>query len=144
MKSIWFTALLGILIFLLPAVSGSETTVDLKGIMQGLRNNLVEITDGLLVDDYEQAARGASGVAEHPKIPAADIQLVAKALGTEMAVFKQYDTLVHDRAVELAEAANAEDPDAAVTAYLAMVEGCLACHQKYRQRVAAALSSTPQ
>lgn len=144
MNTTRLVALLGVATLLLPVVSASNPDTDLKSIMQGLRDNLVEITDGLLIDDYEQMARGASGVAEHPKIPPADIQIVAKALGAEMAAFKQYDTLVHDRAVELAEAANAEDREAAVTAYLAMVEGCLACHQKYRQRVAAALSSTPQ
>jgi len=143
-KSIWFAALLGISIFILPAVSGSENTIDLKSIMQGLRDNVVEISDGLLTDDYEKVARGAGGVADHPTIPAEQVQLVANALGAEMPAFKQYDTMVHNRSLELAAAAKAQNREAAVTAYLAMVEGCLACHQQYKQRVATALGSTLQ
>ena len=37
--------------------------------MQGLRDNLVEIADGLLTDDLELVERGATGIATHPRIP---------------------------------------------------------------------------
>jgi hypothetical protein len=119
------------------AITGDATT--LKEIMQGLRDDLVEITDGLLVDDFEQVARGAMAIAEHPRIPAAQVQLVAAELGPEMAAFKQLDTLVHDLSLEISAAARALDRNAAISGYQQMIEGCFACHAAYKERVAAVL-----
>mgnify|MGYP002064469261 CR=1 FL=1 len=66
-------------------------------------------------------------------------QLVAEALGAEMPVFKQLDLLVHDLALEVHAAAKAEDRSAAIEGYQRMIEGCFACHEAYKDRVAAAL-----
>ena len=119
------------------ALPGEITT--LKEIMQGLRNNLVDISDGLLMDDFELVARGAIAIAEHPQIPADQVQLVAAELGPEMAAFKQIDTRVHDLSLEISAAARALDRDAAVSGYQQLVEGCFACHDAYKTRVAAVL-----
>jgi len=120
------------------AITGDKTT--LQDIMQGLRDNLVEISDGLLTDDFEQVARGATAIADHPQIPAAQVQLVAAELGPEMAAFKQLDNLVHDLSLEINVAAKALDRDTAISGYQRLLEGCLACHHTYKARVAAVLS----
>jgi mono/diheme cytochrome c family protein len=120
----------------------AETTA-LQEIMQGLRNNLAEIADGLLTDDFEQVARGATAIAEHPQIPPAEIQLVAATLGPEMPAFKQLDMRVHDLSLEIHAASKALDRDAAIAGYQQMLEGCLACHHSYKERVAAVLSQAP-
>ena len=52
-----------------PTVSLTSEGSELKEIMQGLRNDLVDISDGLLMDDFEQIARGATAIAQHPQIP---------------------------------------------------------------------------
>ena len=122
-------------------VAGETTT--LKEIMQELRNNLVEISDGLLTDDFEQVLRGATGIAEHPQIPAAQIQLVAAELGSEMPAFKKIDTLVHDLALEIGVAAKKRDRSTASSAYQQMIEGCLACHGTFKERVTAVLAEAP-
>ena len=119
------------------AITGDATT--LKEIMQGLRDDLVEVTDGLLVDDFEQVARGAMAIAEHPRIPAAQVQLVAAELGPEMAAFKQLDMRVHDLSLEINAAAKALDRNAAISAYQRMIAGCFACHAAYKDRVAKVL-----
>jgi cytochrome c556 len=119
------------------ALAGEATT--LKEIMQGLRNNLVDISDGLLVNDFERVARGAVAIAEHPRIPAAQVQLVAQELGPEMAAFKQLDTRVHDLSLEISAAARALDRDAAISGYQRIIEGCFACHDAYKERVAVVL-----
>lgn len=131
---------IGLALVLLPAVAFTDEATTLKGIMQGLRDNLVEISDGLLVGDFEQVARGATGVAEHPVIPAAQVQLVAAELGPEMPAFKQIDLLVHDLAVETRAAAEANDRDAVISGFQQMLDGCLACHAHYKDRVAAVLA----
>jgi len=119
------------------ALAGEATT--LKEIMRGLRNNLVEISDGLMMDDFEQVARGAVAIAEHPRIPATQVQLVAQELGSEMAAFKQLDTRVHELSLEISAAARALDRNAAISGYQRMIEGCFACHDAYKERIAIVL-----
>lgn len=123
-----------------PTVTLTSAGPELKEIMQQLRNNLVDISDGLLLDDFEQVSRGAVAIAQHPQIPAAQIQLVAAELGPEMAAFKQLDILVHDLSIEIDAAARLLDRDAVISGYQRLIEACLACHSTYKERVAAVLS----
>jgi len=115
--------------------SADETTT-LQTIMQGLRDNLVEISDGLLTDDFELVDRGASAIMNHPRIPPEQVQLVAKELGQEMPAFKQLDTRVHDLSVQISTAAKSGDRAAATSGFGEMIDGCLACHASYKDRVA--------
>jgi hypothetical protein len=91
-------------LLLLPALALTDESTTLQTIMQGLRDNLVEITDGLLTDDLELVERGATGIATHPRIPPEQVQLIARELGEEMPAFKQFDMRVHDLAVEIGAA----------------------------------------
>lgn len=124
---------------LAPTVTLAGETTTLQTIMQGLRDNLVEITDGLLVDDFELVDRGASAIANHPRIPPEQVQLVAAELGQEMSVFKQFDTRVHDLAMQISAAAKNRDGMAAIAAFEGMIDGCFACHTVYKDRVASVL-----
>ena len=104
--------------------------------MQGLRDNLVEIADGLLTDDLQLVEHGATRIATHPRIPPEQVQLVARELGEEMPAFKQFDMRVHDLAVEISAAARAGDRSAATGKFQGMINGCLGCHILYKDRVA--------
>ena len=126
-----------------PSVGITGEANDLKEIMQALRNNLVDISDGLLTDDFEKIAHGADAIADHPRIPPWQVKLVAAELGPEMAAFKGLDTVVHDLSLEIRAAATAHNRDGAIAAYQQLLEGCLACHSSYKERVAAVLSRTP-
>ena len=134
--------LAGLICILVPTLALTDDATTLKEIMQGLRNNLVEISDGLLVDDFEQISRGAIAIAEHPRIPPAQVQLVAGELGEEMPAFKRIDTLVHDLALEIDVAAKARNRNAAISGYAQLIEGCFACHATYKDRVAGVLGET--
>lgn len=128
-----------LVLLLVPSVAMAHETTTLQTIMQGLRDNLVEITDGLLTDDFELVERGASAIANHPRIPPEQVQLVAAELGKEMPVFKQFDTRVHDLAVQISSAAKSGDGAAAISAFEEMVDGCFGCHTVYKDRVAGVL-----
>lgn len=134
----------GLILAFAPTVIVADDEPSLKEIMQGLRDNLIEISDGLLTDDFELIAKGATSISEHPKIPAAEVQLVAQELGTEMAAFKQLDTIVHDLSLDIGIAAMAHDRDAVNSSYQRMIEGCFNCHRKYEERVAAILKPAPE
>jgi hypothetical protein len=120
-------------------LASADETTTLQTIMQGLRDDLVEISNGLLTDDFELVDRGASAIANHPHIPPAQVQLVAKELGQEMPAFKQFDTRVHDLSVQISTAAIGGDRAAAISGFREMVDGCLACHASYKDRVATVL-----
>ena len=126
-------------LLLLPALALTDESTTLQTIMQGLRDNLVEVADGLLTDDLELVARAATGIANHPRIPPEQIQLVARELGEEMPVFKQFDMRVHDLAVEIGAAARAGDKTAAMGKFQRMIDGCFGCHAAYKDRVAGVL-----
>jgi uncharacterized protein YndB with AHSA1/START domain/cytochrome c556 len=128
-------------VIIAPGVAMTDETITLKVIMQDLRGHLADITDGLLADDFGLVARGANGIAEHPHIPAEQVALVAKELGEQMAVFKQLDTWVHDLSLEMRAAAEKSDRGAMVSNYQKLVAGCIACHNAYRERVAAVLNA---
>jgi len=136
-----FIGLASLVFILTPAAALTAEAMTLKEIMQGLRDDLVDISDGLFVDDFEQVARGAMAIAEHPPIPPAQVRLVAEELGLEMAAFKQLDTLVHELSLEINAAAEALDREAAVTGYKQIIDGCFSCHDAFKERVAAILSA---
>lgn len=129
--------------FAMSAIVATAAEPSLKEIMQDLRDNLVEITDGLLVDDFDRVAQGAIGVAQHAPISASQAQQIAEALGREMPMFKQFDEQVHASSLAIASAANDQDRDAVIANYRRMVDGCLACHAAFKEPVAAVLSTAP-
>ena len=126
-------------LLLLPALALTDESTTLQTIMQGLRDNLVEVADGLLTDDLALVARAATVIANHPRIPPEQIQLVARELGEEMPAFKQFDMRVHDLAVEIGAAARAGDKTAAMGKFQRMIDGCFGCHAAYKDRVAGVL-----
>jgi len=121
------------------ALSATAAEPNLKEIMQGLRNDTVEIADGLFLDDFTRVEEAALRIANHDRIPPEQVQLVAAELGAEMPAFKQFDMSVHDLALSIAAAAKAADRDRAIEDYQSMLNGCLGCHAAYRVRVAAVL-----
>ena len=130
-------AVLSVLIMTFAATAAQP---NLKEIMQGLRDDAVEIADGLLIDDFDRVALAAAGIANHAQIPPDQVQLVAAELGAEMATFKQFDLTVHDLSLAIAAAAENKDGDRAIADYQQMLLGCFGCHAAYRVRVGAVLS----
>jgi hypothetical protein len=113
----------------------------LKEIMQGLLADSNEIIEGLLIEDFDKVSRGAARISNHPQIPQKQVELVARELGAEMPVFKEYDTRVHDLSLSIAAAAGEGDRNRAIADYHQMLDGCFACHNAYKGRVAAILSA---
>ena len=136
------SGLAGLVLVLTPTFALSSEATTLKSIMLGLRDGLVEIADGLLTDDFGLVQHGATTIAEHPRIPEEQIQLVAQELGEEMAAFKALDSQVHDLSLEIEAAAKALDGATARSAFTQMIDGCFACHATYKERVATILNET--
>ncbi len=126
-------------VLLLPATALTGEDQTLKGIMQVMRQNFLDVSDGFLLDDFDKVANGALAIAEHPRIPEEEAQRVADELGPEMPVFKNFDVEVHELSLELYKAAQERDRVAALAAYQGMFAACIDCHAAFRERVAGVL-----
>ena len=111
----------------------------LKEIMQGLSDDVSIIADGMFTDDMNRVAQGAAGIAHHPSIPGKQVQRVAAELGPEMPAFKQLDIRVHDLSMSIISAAESQDRERISADFQQLINGCLACHTSYKERVANAL-----
>lgn len=129
------------ILFTFSTEADSATGTDLKTIMQDLRNDAALILDGLLIDDHDAVANAAARIADHPQIPPEQVTEVVAELGSEMAAFKQFDTLVHDLSLAIQSAALENDRSQAVASYQQMVSACLACHASFRERVSTVLNT---
>jgi len=107
--------------------------------MQGLRDDTLVITDGLLNDNMEQVVQGATGIAHHASIPPEQVHLVAAELGPEMPAFKSFDQQVHHLSESIISAAKSGDRERVASDFQQMFSGCLACHAAYKERVAGVL-----
>ena len=138
LKNSWvLVASVAVVLLPVKGVTGDDAT--LKGIMQELRQNFLDVSDGFLLDDFGKMADGALAIAEHPRIPEVQAQRVADELGPEMPMFKNFDVQVHELSLELYKAAQESDRVAALSAYHGMFAACIDCHAAFRERVAAVL-----
>jgi hypothetical protein len=133
---------IGLLLFPLTALAFAAEPAQepaLKEIMQGLRDNVFVIADGMFADDMDRIAQGAAGIADHAPIPKAQVQRIVAELGAEMPAFKQFDDRVHELSVSIISAAESKNSQRITTDFQQLINGCLACHSSYKQRVADAL-----
>jgi cytochrome c556 len=139
------TKTLGVLLVPLTALAvAAEPTQEptLKEIMQGLRDDVFVLADGMFIDDLDRVAKGAAGIAHHPSISGEQVQRVAVELGPEMPAFKQLDIRVHDLSMSIISAAGAQDRERISADFQQLINGCLACHTSYKERVANVLKES--
>lgn len=132
--------LLIVVLLSMTARADTDSDTDLKKIMQDLQSDSALVVQGLLIDDFDTVADAAARIANHPRIPPEQVALVAAELGTEMPAFKQLDTLVHNLALSIGAAAQEGDSNSIAANYTRMLDGCLACHASYKQRVSEVLN----
>ena len=122
-----------------PLDSQPDTTKPLRPLMVGLAQDMDRIATGLWHEDYDLIEQGARNIAQHPKIPPAQLATIKQALGRQFKTFVQYDKRVHHTATELVDAAEARDWSAVLDHHEQLSRGCVTCHTAYRDTVRAVL-----
>jgi len=107
----------------------------LRLVMQGLLNDSLVLNQGIFYKDYSKIEQAAKDIANHPKPGKGTMKKVMFELKTEMGAFKAFDTLVHNAAVKIEEAAAKKDMQQIKSNYHEMLNGCLSCHTQYKERV---------
>jgi len=108
----------------------------LKTIMVDLGEQMTRVQTGLWVEDFVAISAGAKAVAEHPHVSPEERTRIQAALGEDFAAFAQADRKVHDDAVRLAAAADAEALDATLKEVVELQSDCVSCHTQFKQRLA--------
>lgn len=124
------------------ATTANEPT--LKDIMQGLRDSLFELTDGLLLEAPDQVATAAAAIAGHATVSEHERFIIVATLGSEMPKFVQWDQLVHSLSVSIGEVAATGDFARIESDYQQMLSACIACHGAYKTRVSTALGTATE
>ncbi len=126
-------------LFLTSTLLATEVTdvkpLTLKEIMQGLSKDTQLIAEGIFTEDFKLIKKAARNIAKHPKAPIETRVTLAKVLGAEMSQFKTFDSKVHNSAVEIGLDAEEQDITAVLLNYHLLIDGCLACHNNFKQRV---------
>jgi cytochrome c556 len=107
----------------------------MRELMGALGERMGEIGEGIWREDFAAIAEAARYIAEHPKPPAAQRKRVISALGDDAPEFRAADKRVHTGSLALVEAAESGQMPAVVERYERLVEGCVACHARFRDRV---------
>jgi cytochrome c556 len=122
------------------AFAEKEPQENLKQIMQGMQTDMSAILGGLFTGNLEQVATSAKSIAYHPPIPASQAQKISATLGPQMSNFAQLDRQVHGQALAVLAAADKKDEKKVAEAFQQLVDGCLACHQSYKDQLSRRLN----
>lgn len=104
-------------------------------IMRRLAEDMAAMQNALWLEDFATVEQHASAIADHAHISAEEVTRISTELGAEMPQFESIDAAVHDAAVQMHEAARARDTDAVLDRLAEVQRGCVACHERFRERL---------
>jgi cytochrome c556 len=105
----------------------------LRNIMQKLSKNMQIVIDAISREDWEQVAKTAPQIANHPQPPIAEKMRILRFAGSNVSKFKRLDKQTHQAAKELEEIAMKKDREGAIAKFATLQKSCLACHQSFRK-----------
>lgn len=105
----------------------------LRGIMGELNRNMQTVTDAVSRENWEQAAKTAPRIADHPQPPIMEKLRILSFAGSGVQKFKDFNRQTHLAAKHLEEVAGKQDGHAVIAAFAALQSSCLACHQDLRK-----------
>jgi cytochrome c556 len=110
----------------------------LLAIMQKLGTDMTALTHALMTDDFDGVTSAAAAMADHAPIAQHDVERISTVLGAEMHAFEELDEEVHTASLRLHDAARGRDTNAILTQLHEVQTGCVACHQRFRERLLSA------
>jgi cytochrome c556 len=107
--------------------------LELHKIMQELGKNMQTITEAISREDWALVAKVAPQIAEHPEPSAIEKMHILTFISTNMGTFESHDEITHQAAQALEQVATRNDGKGVIAAFANLQNGCLACHQSFRQ-----------
>lgn len=106
----------------------------LRKIMQDMGKDMQRITAAISAEDWALVAKTAPLIADHPQPPLGEKVRILGFMGPDAGAFKRHDEQTHRAAKALEAAADRTDGQAVISAFAALQNACLSCHQSYRKR----------
>ena len=100
--------------------------------MQELGKDKQAITDAISHEDWARVANIAPRIAEHPEPSAIEKMRILTHIGTDAGKFESHDEITHLAARALEQVALRRDGLGVIAAFANLQNGCLACHQSFR------------
>lgn len=125
-----------LLLAAMPVAHAEEATpgpLALQGVMKQLGIDMQAVTGAVAIEDWATVATLAPQIARHAEPPPEEKARIIGWLGSEAPRFRGFDHAVHEAADAMGEAAARSDGEAVIRAFSAVQQGCLACHQNFRQ-----------
>ncbi len=113
----------------------------LNTIMVDLGAAMNHLNEAIFKEDYTAVAKAAAEISAHPQVMPDEMAKIAKALGKDMATFKQWDHKAHMAAVEAEKAAAALKQSDVLKAHGKIMNACVSCHTQFRTKVKNALAA---
>ena len=119
----------------------AETAIDaskplmLRSIMQDLGKEMQVITDGISREEWAQVEKAAAKIADHPRPPLTERMQIMSFIGDDASKFKSTDKKTHDAARTLRDAATQKNGQTVISAFAALQNACLTCHQQFRKTI---------
>jgi len=107
----------------------------LKAVMQQLGRDYAALGQAVLMEDFDAAANAAQHIAKHDQPSLGQKVKIMAGLRSEMSAFKQADGKVHSLAVDIKQAAEANDMPMLIQRQSAMLSACMACHTGYLNKI---------
>lgn len=107
--------------------------LELRGIMQGMGRNMLDIVEAVNHEDWPKAGKAAAAIANHPKPPMAERVRVLAFVGAGAGKFRGFDEKAEEAAKALQDAASRADGQAVISSFAALQGSCLGCHQGFRK-----------
>jgi len=111
----------------------TQDTLPLLGIMINLEKNLAVVQAGIWRGNNQIISEAANAMVNHGYVPHREIQKIETILGKDgLKNFVAADNYWHNKAKELAQAANDKKMDQIVNRTTELIQRCSSCHVKYR------------
>jgi hypothetical protein len=111
----------------------TQDTLPLLGIMINLEQNLAVVQAGIWRGDYQTISKAANALVNHAKVPKQEIGIIQTILGKEgLKNFVAADSDWHNKAKELARAADEKKMEQIVNRTSELIQQCSNCHVKFR------------
>ncbi|MDA3870112.1 MAG: hypothetical protein PF589_09250 [Gammaproteobacteria bacterium] len=114
-------------------IQATQDTLPLLGIMINLEQNLAVVQAGIWRGDYQTISKAANALVNHAKVPKQEIGIIQTILGKEgLKNFVAADSDWHNKAKELARAADEKKMEQIVNRTSELIQQCSNCHVKFR------------
>lgn len=105
----------------------------LRTVMERLDRDMQAVTGAISKEEWALVAELAPKIAKHAEPPLSEKMRILTWLGTDAGKFRGFDGQVQNAATGMEDAAKRGDGQAVIAAFSRTQQGCLACHQSFRQ-----------